>query len=450
MPVMLSFAKRIDEHMRQVLKGAALVSAIRFFGVGCAFVFNVLLARKLGAQGAGVYFLSVTVITIGSVLGRVGLENAMMRFASSGAAMGDWDSVSGVCRTGMRTSIVVSGLLSVLVFIGAPWIAAWIFSEPMLTIPLRVMAFSIVPVSLIHLYSGLLKAVQHPGYAAFNQGLGVSLMSLILFAVLAGVITDVDQVALIFTASTYAVLGVSFFFWIRSAPEAQGRRGKFDKARLMNASLPLLFVSSMNLLMAWTDKVMIGIWLDSKAVGLYTVALRTAMLTSFILVAVNSISAPKFAALYAEGSHKALSKLARQSTAFMVLLAFPVLVFFMAWPEIVLRFFGQEFISAAVVLTILSAGQFVNVSTGSVGYLLMMTGHEKLVRNNLFFFAVINVALNLLLIPRYGIVGAAIATASSLSLKNVVGVVLVYLKLSILTLPIPSSVLPRRVSSPTK
>lgn len=192
----------------------------------------------------------------------------------------------------------------------------------------------------------------------------------------------------------------------------------------------------MGLVMSMTDTTLLGVWADSESVGIYGVAKRTALLTSFMLVAVNTIVAPKFAELYAQGDRRALSALARNVAKLMTLAATPILLAFVIVPNWVLGIFGSDFVAGAPVLTILALGQFVNVATGSVGYLLMMTGHEKLMRNNTVASAALNVALNAILIPKYSIIGAAVATAISLATMNLISTILVYWKLSIVTLPI--------------
>jgi O-antigen/teichoic acid export membrane protein len=80
--------------------------------------------------------------------------------------------------------------------------------------------------------------------------------------------------------------------------------------------------------------------------------------------------------------------------------------------------------------------QFINVSTGSVGYLLMMSGNEKLLRNNIFIIAILNIILNIILVPRYGIYGAVIASGVSLTVQNMISLVIVRIKLNFWTISI--------------
>jgi len=100
--------------------------------------------------------------------------------------------------------------------------------------------------------------------------------------------------------------------------------------------------------------------------------------------------------------------------------------------------FGPKFEEGALVLTILAIGQFINVATGSVGYLLMMSGHERLMRNNVACMAIVNIFISLLLIPWLGVIGAAISTAISLAAVNLIAVVIAWRRLNIWTLPFTS------------
>ncbi|SFR14189.1 flippase [Desulfoscipio geothermicus] len=426
----------LDWHMKEVLSGAFVAFTFKVLGAGLGFAFNVLLARLLGAERAGLYYLAFTVITIATVVGRMGLDNALLRFTATNAVQEKWEKVSGVYRKGIFIAVIASLVATIIVGSSASWVAKGIFSEPALVKPIRLMALAILPISLLTLHAELLKGLKRIRDAMLVQGVGVPLISISLLAFLGGPF-QVTGAVTAYVCATTIVLLLSVALWRRATPKLRGVRGTFDTRLLLATSMPLLLVASMNLIMSWTDTIMLGFWIDSKSVGIYNIAMRAAMLTSFILFAVNSIVAPKFAALYAKGELEALGIVARNSTALMTVLALPILLLFILSPKFILGIFGPGFISGSNVLIILALGQFVNVATGSVGYLLMMTGYEKLMRNNIIGSAILNIILNTLLVPKYGITGAAIATAVSLAIMNLVSAGLVYWKLSIITLPIP-------------
>lgn len=433
----IPWLNHMDRHVKDVVRGGSVAFVLRMLGVGLGYGFNVLLARLLGAEGAGVYYLALTVTTIATAFGRVGLDNALLRFTAANAARGDWNKVLGVYRRGIGLAALASTVVSVITFSGAPWIAQSVFSEPALVEPLRLMALGILPWSLLTLYGELLRGLEKIASASFVQGLSIPLINIPLLLLLGRPFGVVGAVTA-YVVATSLVLLLSVGLWHRATRQMKGVPASFDARLLLTTSLPLFWVTLMNLTMSWTDTLMLGIWEDSASVGIYSVAMRTAKLTSFILVAVNSIAAPKFAALYGQGDYQSLGSLARSVARLMTLLAAPILLVFIIAPSWVLRLFGPGFASGAAVLMILSFGQFVNVATGSVTYLLIMCGYEKLTRNNVTLYAILNVVLNAVLIPKFGIMGAAVATATSLGLMNLTAVALVYWKLAILTLPIPS------------
>jgi len=179
-----------------------------------------------------------------------------------------------------------------------------------------------------------------------------------------------------------------------------------------------------------------GIWTSAEDVAQLAVAQRTANLVSFILVAVNLVVAPRFAALYKQGKHPELRRLALRSVRLMSLVGAPVVLFLCLFPGWVLGLFGPEFRAAAPLLVILALGQFVNVVTGSVGFLLTMSGHERDMRNVVLFSGPFAVVAAVVLTPLYGVTGAALATALAVSVQNLGAVWLVRKRLGFNTLAV--------------
>lgn len=298
------------------------------------------------------------------------------------------------------------------------------------------MSLAIFPMSMLVIYSEMLKGLKLIMKSHLVQGVLVWLLSLTGILFLSGV-WGVYGAVWAFIAASFVTAVVATILWRRAVPQLKGIKGNFRLNKLLDSSVPLFLVSAMYLVIQWTSTFALGIWGTKAEVGVFSVAFRTAMLISFVLIAVNSIAAPKFAALYSLGDMDALGKTARNSARLLTLMAAPVLALFIIFPSRIMGVFGEDFRQGGMILAILAAGQFVNVSTGSVGYLLMMSGNERILRNNVAFAAAVNVALNALLVPRYGILGAAVATALSVSLLNITASYLVYKKINIKTIPWP-------------
>jgi O-antigen/teichoic acid export membrane protein len=185
--------------------------------------------------------------------------------------------------------------------------------------------------------------------------------------------------------------------------------------------------------------IIVAGWLLSESgLGLFKTSQQTATLINFVLIVINAIFPPRFASLHREGNISALGRLARQGALLGVAIAAPLLLVCLLVPGWVLGLFGSEFSQAVPLLRILALAQLVNVATGSVGFLLNMTGHETLMRNLALICNAIGLSMFFLLIPLFGPLGAAMALAFVLVVQNLVALYFVWRKLGIWTLPLPN------------
>jgi O-antigen/teichoic acid export membrane protein len=171
-------------------------------------------------------------------------------------------------------------------------------------------------------------------------------------------------------------------------------------------------------------------------VGLYSVAARIALLTSFFLQVTNAAISPKIAALYEEGKKYEMEKMVQSVTLGLIGIALFAVLIFVLFGKSILSIWGIEFQSAYPLLVILSIGQFFNIGTGASGLILIMCGLEKTHAWISSVFVVVNLILNYFLIREYGAVGAAIATSVTVSLDNISRVILAKVKLNIWSIPI--------------
>jgi O-antigen/teichoic acid export membrane protein len=203
-------------------------------------------------------------------------------------------------------------------------------------------------------------------------------------------------------------------------------------------ALPLFLASSTRLILDWTDTLMLGMFRTEDEVGIYNTALKIAMLTGLPLLAINSIAAPKFSALYHKGEFTEFKRYVQLATQLNFFATIPILILLTVLPNFVLGLFGEEFITGRNTLWVLLLGQLVNTFSGSVGYILQMTNRQKIFQRFILGAAVINVILNYWLIPIMGISGAAIATAISMAFWNLGCVLYIYHKMKVVTYFRPS------------
>lgn len=419
-----TWKKLSDDHVRQLVKGTSLAFGLKMAGVAFNFLFNYFIAKYYGAEGAGIYFLSLTLVTVATVLGRMGMDNALLRFVSRHAAAGEWEAVKGVFRKGILISSLVSGLLTAVVFMLAPEIAARLFDEPQLALPLRWMSLAILPFSLTMLFAEMLKGVKHIRDSQLIQGMGIPFVALTLL-VLVGKHYGLSGATLSYAGATVVTLIAGYFFWRHATPSFKGISGAFDTGTLFHTSVPLFWVAAMNRLKAWAATFMLATWSTSAEVGVYNIASRTAMLVGFLLVAVNSVVAPQYADLYARGDLYELERVARRAVRFVALVVSPAILILLFFPGRVMGVFGPSFEQGKWVLVLIALAQFANVITGTAAYLLMMTGNERMVRNSNLISVIIAIGLGVVYIPNHGALGAAIGVSSAILIKAVVEVIMV-------------------------
>jgi O-antigen/teichoic acid export membrane protein len=208
-----------------------------------------------------------------------------------------------------------------------------------------------------------------------------------------------------------------------------------------------MFAQSVQFIMAWTDKLMLGsidtpnvalgLTTNSSEVGIYHTAFKLSMFAAVALMSVNSIASPKFAEMFGKNDMDGLKKVVRQSTKMIFWTSIPIATIFFIFPEFFLGFFGEEFKIGVTAFIFLSCGRLISSFSGSVGNILQMTGNQNIYALILSFGAILNVVLNLILIPKYGINGAAIASMSSLIVWNLSMVLVVKKKFGFYTFYIP-------------
>jgi O-antigen/teichoic acid export membrane protein len=418
---------------------------VRDAGAGLGFGLNVALARVLGPSGLGIYHLSLTFALIASVIGRIGMDAAMLKFAATSHATRNARQLAEVHRLGMGTALLGCGLIAASTFFGAHWLASNVYADPAIAAPLRLMSLALVPFSLLNLYGELLKAGQHQLLSSLVQGAALPLISLIQLFLFAERIKDAAAAAVIYLVSNVVLCALSYALWRRTPFREIEPNGKSIRYReLMGTALPMYGAAVADVVMTFSDVLILGMFVSPTDVGVYTAAARTALLTRFLLLANSAVAAPRFAALHAAKDKEGTARLAVRSTVLTTASSVPLLMIFILFPSQILSVFGPQFEAGAQVLIILTIGQFVNAATGPVGYLLNMSGFHRAEGHIAIAGALITVGLCFALIPHWGIAGAAAANAIATASCNLLRVYVAKKSLGILMLPLPQAFSQRR------
>lgn len=412
---------------RDLLISSAFAFVVRILGALSGFAATFFIARHLGAAESGYYFLAFSVVIVASAFSRVGLDNTVLRFAGGSPELAVNTTLKSVLLI-----LLVSSLSAVVLYFCAPYFATQLFSKPELASVLQYMSIGVVGLSALTISAMALQGLRRVSASIFILNIAANLL---LIASLF-VISDVSAVQL---AGVYAlssvlvgVLGFGLFYVFRP----RVNQSSISWRELFTSCGPLWVVVIMSQMVQWSGQFMAGAYVSSETLAQLAVAQRTAMLSSFILIAVNLVVAPRFASLYRNNDMVALERLAIKSVKLISLLAVPVIGVMLIFPSLLMSLFGKEFSDGAVLLQILAIGQFINAVTGSVGFLLMMSGHERDMRNVTLVSGITAMCLTWILTVQFGIVGAAVGTAIAVATQNLLAVYFVKKRLGFNTLAV--------------
>lgn len=397
---------------------------LRGTGAATGFLVSLLLWWYVGEEGAGLFFLALACRNIATAIGKGGFERVLVRAIAAHAATDDIPGVHGArgfaINRAMRRSLLVAAVLA-----GLAWpLAHLVFDKPMTGL-LMLMALTVLPATMVNLGCAALRGLKHIGISQFIDSVSGPLIACLLLPIFA-TLFGVEGAAIGRGLALVCAASLALVVWQRVAPPLQDRAPTCNPTELTQASQPLLQTDLMNLLMTSLPLLLLGVyWQEASEAGIYGIALRTAMLIAFIQMGLNAILGPKFAAMWELQQLDELRDLARKACWMAFLAALPFAALFCLAPSSVLSMFSDKATAGALALTLLTISQLINVASGPVGSLLVMSGHQRLVRNATLFTVLLQLGLCFWLIPQYGAIGAAVTTAVGVTTKNLINVVMV-------------------------
>lgn len=399
-------------------RGSAANLAAAAFNQVIGVVILLVITRALGRGEMGVYSQAVAIFTLLGLIALSGLRGALTRFVAVHRADNDAPALIGTVRLGTRLSVGAALVLAVALFVAAPWLADDVFHDGRLTAALRFVAVAL-PASAIS--DAALSVTQ-----GFKSMRWFALIGLVLepivrltvtgVSVAAGAGAEGPLAALVASQVVSAIAAVTVMRrmlrpWSSATPVYRPRELLVFSSATWAASL-----ASTGLI--WADVVLLGIYLPSADVGLYHAATRLVTLAVFVMLPINAAFAPRIADLSRRGRSHTLRRMYAVTTSWIIRLSLPAFVMLLVFPRPLLEFFGRGFAAAATVTIVLALGKFVDAATGPCGLILTMSGRPLLNAADLIVGLTLNIVLNIILIPRHGILGSAVAWAISLAVVN--------------------------------
>jgi O-antigen/teichoic acid export membrane protein len=306
---------------------------------------------------------------------------------------------------------------------------------------LRLFSYSIPFVALMTVLSSLLQGFHTVKYTVYTRDIlqqGANVLFIILFHFM-----NFKLSGIIYAFVLSHMLSILFasYYLTHLFPGIKDPTVKpaYEIRNLLSFSFPLLFVGVLQYLIGWIDTLMLGYWCSGQDVGIYRAAFQIPFIMTIFLMAANSIYAPLAADLYQRGEMERLFFVLKATTRWITYATVPFFILLAFSAKEVMLIFGQDYVHPGnIVLIVIAFGQLINCVSGSVGFTMTMTGRQQIELINSILLVVLCFLLNLWLIPKYGAVGAAIASCISLSLINIVRVIEIYYIFNVFTLSIKS------------
>jgi O-antigen/teichoic acid export membrane protein len=363
-------------------------------------LFSLIFTRLYGAEVFGEYTYAISVVTILMIFAKVGFDNSIIYY------------IPKYGNAQISLSFAINFLLSLIItlvsffFIDQPFVQ-WML--PMVWL-----------LSMEQVFFGVYRGTNNIKKFYFINGFYSILLRIILIVILFFISDNKLLNVGIAVYSSYIFANLIYYLQNKKRFE----KIKFDK-EYIKYSFSLVLAAMMWVAIDKVDVIMIGSMLDMKSVGVYQISSQLSNLIFMVLVIFDTVFGPKISQLYHEGKLEELKQLYIRSTRILAVGGTLLVVIMLLLSKYILLLFGSEFVSGQLSLVLRGIGQLVNVSVGSVWLMLAMTGKPKFqIYTNLTAF-LLNIGLNYLLIPQYGINGAAFASMVSVILINVIGYLLV-------------------------
>lgn len=400
---------------RSLSRGALTSFGLRVAGSGLLYVLHILLARWLSTEGYGVYAFAISWTSFLAELGALGLPNAALRFVPQYRTTNRPELLRGFLKRG-RTLVVVGAAALALLASGI----AVVLPAGTIPTPTLLVGFWLAPLlALILFETEVLRAASRftlsygPVHVLRPLGTGVAAGAVLWIT---GSLSPL-QVLLCIGAVFVAAIGIQQWGTRVSLTEIYDSVPTWRTRRWMRIAFPLLLTGGFQLVLRKTDVFLVGALVGASEVGIYFAAMRTAQVITFFSFAADAVAAPFVSRLYhgdGENIQQAVERLAHWYFWPTLLGALGLTIVI----EPVLSLFGPEFQGGWPIAYVFITGLVFDAAMGAQLHLLTLTGHEKSCASIYGYCALLNVALNLIGIHYYGVLGAAIATALTLIIRG--------------------------------
>lgn len=427
--------KNNTDNLAEGARGGAIAFILKISGTALGFINQVILARILGAGGVGEVILAITVVRISIQIAKFGMEETMTKFIPLYIGRKDDAKLKGTILFAIKFCLTVSVIFMLFVLVFSKFIAINIFHSEGLLKLLPVVVIGIPTWVMRDVIGGILRGYKDVFRALIPELLISPSVRIVVFLLLTlkGIAPLYAIIA--FIAGEILSVIAAFKFLQNRLITLKPVRVQCEKRNIMEVAYTIIFTGMSVLMYTQADVWILGMFKSTEIVGIYGIATKLVMLVYFPMLAFAAVLPSLISSIHASGDLVELRKVVSESTRWILSTAMPIILILLIEGKYILRYFyGPAFEAGYPVLVILTLGQMIKAGAGLIGVILQMTGEHKVYMKVNIIFGILNIILNILLVPSYGMTGAAAATAFCLTMVDIFCIFIIHKRLSILTL----------------
>lgn len=419
----------------QLLRGGSGALVLKVINIALTLGLSIVLTRALGVELFGIYTYIFAIVALLVVPAQFGMTTLIVRETVWFEKNKDWGLLRGLWRWSNITAIMTSLLLIV---VSITYVK--LFSKNASLTTDNAFLYAVISIPFIALSSlrsaslqGMRKIVQSQLPESIVRPLVLIIIVLVYWLFFSQQFTSESAVILNLLSVMASFIFGAWLLRCETPAELMNRpEPRYKTKQWLKSIIPFSLMEGVSVINTQTDIIMLGLLGSVVDISLYRVASQGALITTVGLTAVAMAAMPFFARFYAQGDLIKLSKAAVISARVSMILAIPLSLVFIFYGDTVLSLlFGSEYVNGYPVLIILTVVQLINAMFGTSGRILNMTGYEQDTLKGMIIATVFNIALNAILIPLYGVEGAAWATGISILIRNIILWFMVYSRLGI-------------------
>ncbi len=409
--------------MKDVAKNSTTVIFLSFVATILGYLLRLFLARNLSISDYGLFYAVLAFVGFFATFRDPGLSTALVKMVPEFMAKGDFGRIKTSAFFVLSVQLAIGLLIVVPMIVFSEWLAANYFGTTAAAIPLQIISLSFMVSVVMSLLQSVFQGMKKMFYFALVEPLRLSSV-FVVSALLIGL--GVSGPSYGYLAASIIVTATLFLLLARTSPifNAKMEADKHLFKKLFLFGLPLFAGGLGSIAINYADTIVLTVSRSLYEVGLYQAALPTSQLLWFFVGGISSVLLPTVSSLWSEGKKNEVSDgiLILAKVIFMAIT--PVVIVFVAFPEIILRMlFGELFMAAAQSLQILSVGAIFYTFYLIFVTVLIAVGKPVLYTKMWLGVGLASVALNLIMTPVVGISGAALSMSASYALGLAVSVI---------------------------